>query len=388
MRTMRGRKVFVRSETGRRSIPSPMPRNAPPSPPSSSSFWVRAALAATVGVGAAALAAAIVRQKRYFDLTAKVAIVTGGSRGIGLAIARELVARGAKVTLCARGEDDLRHAQEDLQGRGGDVLTVVCDVTQADEIQNVVQQTRERFGRIDVLVNNAALIAVGPHTNMTLADYRDAMDVVYEGPLLFMLDVLPEMRQRGSGRVVNVASFGGKMPSPHLAPYCAAKHALIGLSETLRTELVDDGVYVTTVCPGMVRSGSALRSAKFKGQHAKERAWFTSGDVTPVLSIEPTRLAKRIVDAMVHGDAELITPFNAALTSSLHGAFPGISTEVATLLNRTMLPGRNDGPDGNVGIRGDQLGTEGLPSAVLKQEARAEDEYQHGSRPPASDESA
>ena len=343
---------------------------------------IAAALAAGA-VGTWFAARAVLGRRRWFDLEGKVAIVTGGSRGLGLAIARELIIRGARVTICARGDEDLAKAEEDLAGRGGEVLAVKCDVTQADEIRQVVQQTRQRFGQIDVLVNNAALVTVGPQSHMTLADYRDAMDTIYEAPLLFMLDILPEMRDRGSGRIVNIASFGGKMPSPHLAPYSAAKHALVGLSETLRTELVDDGIYVTTVCPGLIRTGSALRSAKFKGQHEKERLWFTSGDVTPVLSIEPSRLARRIVNALQRGDAELITPFNAALTSSLHGAFPGISTEVATLMNRIMLPSRNEAPDGDQAITGSHLG-DSLPSAIVSQEKKAEDEYQHGAEGPAA----
>jgi NAD(P)-dependent dehydrogenase (short-subunit alcohol dehydrogenase family) len=353
--------------------------------PSSSGPSLLGTLAAAVGLTAAGylIGQAVVRSRRHYDLTDKVAIVTGGSRGIGLAIARELIARGAKVTICARHADDLALAEDELAGRG-DVLSVVCDVTQADEIRNVVEQTRARFGPIDVLVNNAANIVVGPQSHMKLADYRDAMDTIYEAALLFMLDVLPEMQRRGRGRIVNVASFGGKIPSPHLAPYAAAKHALVGLSESLRSELVNDGVYITTVCPGLVRSGSALRSAQFKGQHEKERAWFTAGDMTPVVSIDAGRLAARIVDALQNGDAELISPWPAAVQSSLHGLMPGLSTEVAGLVNR-LLPNRSHRPDGDRAKRGDTLGADGLPAAVRRAQATAEDRYQHGAQPPATE---
>ena len=330
-----------------------------------------------IAAGGYFVGAAAVRRRRHFDLVGKVAIVSGGSRGIGFAIARELVARGAKITICARDAQNLADAEQDLVERGGDVLALQCDVTQADQIARVVAETRARFGPIDVLVNNAALITVGPLRHMTLADFRDAMDTIYEAPLLFMLDVLPEMRRRGGGRIVNVASFGGKIPSPHLAPYAAAKHALVGLSETMRTELVPDGVYVLTVCPGLVRSGSALRSATFKGNRAEERAWFTSGDSTPVFSIDAAQLARRIVTALQNGDAELITPPPAAMMAAAHGLLPGLVTEAATLVNR-VLPGPSTKPDANVAVVGRELGDALLPAPVKAVQQRAEDHYQHG----------
>ncbi|MDB5327574.1 MAG: ketoacyl reductase [Phycisphaerales bacterium] len=338
---------------------------------------------ALLAAGYLAVRTAVAR-RRHLDLVGKTAIVTGGSRGIGLAIARELVQRGARVAICARGDQDLADAEADLTSQGGEVLAIKCDVTQADQIRNVVAQTRVHFGPIDILVNNAGIIVVGPVSHMSLADYRNAMDVMYEAPLLFMLDVLPEMRRRGGGRIVNVASFGGKIPSPHLVPYAAAKHALVGLSESLRTELVQEGIYVTTVCPGLVRSGSALRSAEFKGQHRRERLWFTTGDMTPLMSIDAGRLARRIVDAMQRGDAELITPFAAAVQSSLHGALPGIGCEIVGLINR-LLPGRSPAAGGERAVRGDQMDARGLPDAVRAAEARAETKYQHGAEPPAAD---
>lgn len=343
--------------------------------PSSRSHWLATAIAA-VGISAvgALVAQAVVRQRRHYDLADRTAIVTGGSRGIGLWIARELVDRGARVTICARDAQELAAAEEDLAGRGGEVLAVVCDVTQADEISHVVAETRARFGPIDVLVNNAGTISVGPLEHMKLADFRNAMDINYEAPLLFILDVLPEMRRRGQGRIVNVASFGGKMPSPHLAPYSASKHALVGLSETLRTELVQYGIYVTTVCPGLVRSGSAGLHPAFKGDHAAEKAWFTTGDVTPGQSIHPARLAHQIVNALQTGDAELITPLAASLQSKLYNLAPGIGMEVATLLNR-LLPKRND-LAGDTALPGHAVSSDKTPAVAQAAEKRAERESQ------------
>lgn len=342
----------------------------------SSNPFLLGAVAAAVGITTAGFfgVRSIVRNRRHFDLHGTTAIVTGGSRGIGLAIARELIARGANVAICARDEQELAAAEEDLTGRGGDVLSVVCDVTQADEIAEFVNKTRARFGPIDVLVNNAGTITVGPVAHHTLADFRDAMDVNFEAPLLFILDVMPEMRRRGRGRIVNVASFGGKIPSPHLAAYAASKHALVGLSESLRTELVDDGIYVTTVCPGLVRSGSAGPNATFKGNHEAEKAWFVTGDVTPVVSIHPDRLAHQIVDALQNGDAELITPFAASLQSKLHGLLPGVVTEATTWVNRLLPP--KVGPEGDRARVGHTVPDDLLPTPVRAAQAKAERESQ------------
>ncbi|MGN6506334.1 MAG: SDR family NAD(P)-dependent oxidoreductase [Tepidisphaeraceae bacterium] len=324
---------------------------------------------ATVAIGGAMLTRGILRFRRHMDLRGKVAIVTGGSRGIGLAIARELVERGAKVTICARDELEMRDALEDLEARGGDVLAVTCDVTQADEISNVVDRTRERFGPVDVLVNNAGIIVVGPASAMTIADYRDTMDVNFEAPLLFMLDVIPEMRQRRQGRIVNIASFGGKVPAPHLATYCASKFALVGLSETLRTELAEENVFVTTVCPGLVRSGSSGH-AKFKGQHRAEHAWFEAAANSPAMTIAPDRLARQVVDALVVGQAELITPISAAIEAKLHGLLPGVAAEVITFFNR-FLPAPTPPTPMRPGV---DLGH--VPSELLqKRQERAERDF-------------
>jgi short-subunit dehydrogenase len=304
-------------------------------------------LAAAAGAGIAGylLTRAFVRQRRWFDLRGKVAIVTGGSRGIGLEIARELARRGARLAICARNERELREAQEELEREGAEVLAMTCDITQQDEISDFVFQTRQRFGPIDVLVNNAGIITVGPVSHMTLADYRDSMDINFEAPLLFLLEIMPEMRGRRSGRIVNITSFGGKVAVPHLAPYCASKFALVGLSETLRMELADDGIFVTTVCPGLTRSGSAGH-ANFKGQQEKEFAWFNGGATLPVLSISAQRLASRVVDALQAGDAEVITPIVAKMQVLMNGVCPRTTSLLGRIVN-ALLPGRSDRGDGD-----------------------------------------
>jgi short-subunit dehydrogenase len=144
------------------------------------------------------------------------------------------------------------------------------------------------------------------------------------------------MRSRGAGRIVNISSIGGKVPAPHLLPYSASKFALTGFSEGLRSELLKDGIYVTTVCPGLMRTGSP-RNALFKSQHRQEYAWFAISDATPGLSISAERAAARIIRACRHGEAETMVSLPSRLATTFHGVFPGVTAEMNALIN-AMLP--------------------------------------------------
>jgi short-subunit dehydrogenase len=330
-----------------------------------------AALAAAGGGIAAFLAArTLVRYKRHFDLKGRNALVVGASHGIGREIARELAGRGANVAIVGRNAVKLRAVEGELAHLGVRVMALPGDVTDPDQVGHVVRQVREKLGPIDVLVNNAATIIIGPASQMELKDYHDAMAINFEAPLRFIYEVMPEMRQRKSGRIVNVASFGGKIPAPHLAPYAASKFALVGLSETLRAELSADNVFVTTVCPGLVSSGSSI-NAVFKGQAELEHKWFTIGDNAPLITITPEKLARKIVHACQVGAAELIAPFPARVQTILHGLFPGINTEMAAVVN-AMLPGPSDTNDR---VMGRDL-EDGLDPLTASRQKRAESKYQ------------
>ena len=204
---------------------------------------------AMIGAGAVALAKFVWRKMTEYDLRDKTVLVTGGSRGLGLVLAREFARNGAQVAICARDEEELEKARVDLLERGADVMTVQCDVTKNEEVENMVNRVHERFGKIDVLVNNAGTIQVGPLEVMNRKDFKKAMKAHFWGPLNTILAVLPEMRERQDGRIVNISSIGGKIAVPHLVPYSASKFALVGLSKGLRAELRKDGIVVTTVCP-------------------------------------------------------------------------------------------------------------------------------------------
>jgi NAD(P)-dependent dehydrogenase (short-subunit alcohol dehydrogenase family) len=295
---------------------------------------------ALIGLGAAAglgVAKAIVRRSRWFDYYDKVAIVAGGSRGLGLEIARQLIAAGAKVAICARTEEDVRSAAEELRSRAGEVLAATCDITQPDDVRRFVQQVVSQFGRVDCLFNVAGIIQVGPLDAMTLDDFHHAMDVNCWGPLHMIRAVLPTMRRRGWGRIVNVASIGGKKAVPHLLPYDASKFALVGLSTGLRTELAKDGILVTTANPTLLRTGSP-RNVLVKGRHQEEYAWFLLGDALPIISMNAERAAAQILRACQHGDAELYITnlLNPAVLATTLA--PALTTEILSLVNQFILP--------------------------------------------------
>ena len=273
---------------------------------------------------------------RAISFRGAVVLVTGGSRGLGLLLAREFGRHGAHVAICARDGDELERARLDLEMRGVACMPLRCDIADVRRVDAMVGEIHERWGPIDVLVNNAGVMTVGPVETMTLGDYREAMDVNFWGALHAILAVVPAMRQRGAGRIVNIASIGGKLSVPHLSPYCASKFALVGLSEGLRAELARDGILVTTVCPGLMRTGSP-RNADFKGRHQAEYAWFSISDALPLLSMNAARAAAEIVRACARGDAEVILSAPARLAARAQGVAPGLVSEVLSVVNR-LLP--------------------------------------------------
>ncbi|MFN2531816.1 MAG: SDR family NAD(P)-dependent oxidoreductase [Pyrinomonadaceae bacterium] len=290
---------------------------------------------AGVGVGIATIS--LLRRKNHYTLDGKVVLITGGSRGLGLVLARQFASEGARVAICARDQDELDRAANELRHSGAEVMALRYDITEQEDVEAMVGEISNRFGHIDVLVNNAGVIEVGPVEVMTLEDYERAMKTHFWGPLYAMLAVVPEMRSRREGRIVNISSIGGKISVPHLVPYSASKFALVGLSEGLHAELAKDGIAVTTVCPGLMRTGSP-RNADFKGKHRAEYAWFSISDALPFTSISAEKAAREIVDACVRGDAEVVLSIQAQLAVLFHGVFPGLTAEVLALINK-LLPG-------------------------------------------------
>jgi NAD(P)-dependent dehydrogenase (short-subunit alcohol dehydrogenase family) len=297
----------------------------------------QALILAAAGAGAVAIARTLYRRSKEYDFKGKCVLITGGSRGLGLVLAREFADEGARVAICARDNQELECARRDLEARGAQVFAFPCDVTDRAQVSELIGVVTRRFGGIDVLVNNAGVIQVGPLEVMTLEDFEQAMAIHFWGPLYTTLAVLPQMRSRREGRIVNVSSIGGKIAVPHLVPYSASKFALAGLSDGLRAELAKDNVVVTTVIPGLMRTGSP-RNATFKGRHRDEYAWFSISDALPVTSIQAERAARQIAAACRRGQAELIITTQAVLAVKFRALFPEATADILALANR-LLPG-------------------------------------------------
>jgi short-subunit dehydrogenase len=277
-----------------------------------------------------------------------------------LLLARAFAAEGCKIAICSRDAEELAGAKHDLEERGATVATVVCDISDRDQVNAMVGEVTGRFRQIDILVNNAGVIQVGPMSSMTLGDYEEAMDIMFWGVLYPTLAVLPQMRERGAGRIVNITSIGGKVSAPHLLPYNCAKFAAVGLSEGLRAELARDGIAVTTIVPGLMRTGSH-ENASFKGKGKAEYAWFSLGATLPFISMDAERAASQIVEAAKKGSAERILSLPATVAARVHGVFPGLTSDLLSMVNR-ILP--RDESDSTGRTQGRQA-QEAIHSAVL-----------------------
>jgi NAD(P)-dependent dehydrogenase (short-subunit alcohol dehydrogenase family) len=315
---------------------------------------------------ARALASAV--SARRYTFHGKTVLVTGASRGLGLVLARQLVAQKAKVAICARDLEELEGARDDLAAIGEPVLALVCDVTDRAEVERVVHTVEERFGPVEVLIHNAGIIQVGPVEEMTLEDFEHAMAVHFWGALYTSRAVIPGMRRRGRGRIVHISSIGGKVPVPHLLPYTASKHALTGFSEGLRAELLPAGIRVTTVCPGLMRTGSSLR-ASFKGRHRAEHGWFALAGNAPLLSVNAERAARKILKACRRGQAVLTLSPQAKLLASLHGLFPGLTARAMSWVNRALPKAGGIGKRAMEGRESHTVLTQGLLTSLGRRAA-------------------
>ncbi len=286
-----------------------------------------------LGSGASALST-VVKWTRRINFRNKVVVITGGSRGLGLSIARQLADQNARLALIARDEKELEVAHEELQGKT-QVEGFVCDVTSKEQVDKTIGSIIEKLGTIDILINNAGVIQVGPLENQSIEDFENAMNTHFFANLYTTFAVLPTMRAKRSGRIVNIASIGGKISVPHLLPYCTSKFALVGFSQGLRSELLQHGIYVTTVCPGLMRTGSHLQ-AEFKGRNKVEYALFSTLNALPIVSTAADDAAKQIIKACRDGDAELIISAPAQLATRVQALFAGETSEVLAVLTRAL----------------------------------------------------
>jgi NAD(P)-dependent dehydrogenase (short-subunit alcohol dehydrogenase family) len=299
-------------------------------------------------LGAGALAGwavmKLLHEQDRFSFDGKVVLVTGGSRGLGLVLARDAAAEGARVAICGRDPAALERAAAELERIGATVLAVPADVTDRESVRALVETVARQFGPVDVLINNAGVIEVGPAETMAISDYEEAMATNFWGMVYPTLQVLPSMRERGGGRIVNITSIGGKLGLPHLLPYSASKFAALGFSQGLRAEVGRDGVAVTTAIPGLMRTGSP-RNAIFRGRHRAEYAWFSIGDSLPGVSVSADEASRRILSAARRGHAEVLFPAAARLAVIASAVAPNLTASALALADR-LLPGAPAGGTG------------------------------------------
>ncbi len=319
--------------------------------------------AAAVTLGAAAVTVVTVRalRARQFapgkrlapnDGLSPVVLVTGGSRGLGLAIASRFAASPARLVLAARHMDELQQAQATLLARHAhlrpeDFHLVAADLSHPDECSRLVAEAITRFGRVDVLVNNAGIIEVGPIEAQPVEAFERAMQVNFFAALYTIWAALPHLRAQAPlanskpatrrAAIVNISSVGGKIAVPHMLPYSASKFALTGFSEGLHAELRSKGIRVTTVCPGLMRTGGEDH-AKFLGDVDAEKRWFMFAAKTPGISTTAAHAANKIFHAVAQGRAEITITPQAWLAARFGGLCPESLQLANALTNRYILP--------------------------------------------------
>ena len=285
-----------------------------------------------IGAGVALLTRKVIKKINAYDFSGKTALVTGGSRGLGFYLAQQLLKRGATVIICARDKEELVKAKEKLSKINESIFTAICDITKRPEVDQMVENIIKDHGKIDVLINNAGVMQVGPMESMNYEEYDEAFAVHFWGVLHTTMAVIPQMKRMGSGRIINVSSIGGKVGLPHMAPYSASKFALTGYSESIHSELKKDGILVTTAFPGPVNTGG-YRHAKMKGNELEEFKWFSEADTMPVLAMKADQVAKNILEASAEGNSEIVISLSTKLVVALQGLFPGLVADMLTLFN-------------------------------------------------------
>jgi NAD(P)-dependent dehydrogenase (short-subunit alcohol dehydrogenase family) len=273
----------------------------------------------------------------------RTALVAGGSRGLGLLVARELAGRGLRTTICARDPEEVERAVRQLrQDHGLELQGLVCDVADGAAVRQMVREVEREHGGIDVAIHVAGVIQAGPLTAVTEDLFREAIDIMVWGPIHLALAVLPGMRDRGFGRLGTVTSIGGVVSPPHLLPYATAKFGAVGFSQGLHADLAGTDVTATTIVPGLMRTGSD-RHALFTGDPAKEYAWFSVAASLPLLSMDAERAARLMVDAVLGGRPMVILTPLAKVATRFAALAPSTTTRLLRLASRALPTGSGPG---------------------------------------------
>lgn len=287
------------------------------------------------GAGLFLATRAIYDEINKYNLAGRVVLITGSSRGLGLVLARQLAAMGARLAICARSSTQLSNAKIELERSGAKVLALQADLTKQDEVNVLIRDVVNHYGRLDVLINNAGIVQVGPQETMTVEDYQAAMDTNFWAALYTMHAALPHFNNQGEGRIVNITSIGGKIAVPHLLPYTVSKFALVGLSEGMHAELKKENIHVTTVVPNLMRTGSP-RNITVKGDHESEYAWFKYSDSLPLTSQAAENAAQQVIKALIYGRSEVTLTYSAKLATLVKALAPGWVSALLSLTNRFL----------------------------------------------------
>jgi NAD(P)-dependent dehydrogenase (short-subunit alcohol dehydrogenase family) len=312
------------------------------------------------GLGIAAVSR-IVRKMNAPSFAGRTALITGGSRGLGLTIARRLADEGANLAIIARTDEELEVARQELTIRGARVLAIRSDMTRKASCIRAVKDTVAEFGALDILIHNAGVIQAGPQDHMTDRDYAEAMKIHFWASHYLTQAAIEHLEVSPMPRIVNISSVGGEVAVPHLAPYTASKFALTGYSDAIRAELAPGGIRVTTVNPGLMRTGSHV-NALFKGRREEEYAWFALSTANPLLSTTAERAARRIVEACRHGRPSLIITLPARLGIAADALAPNVVARATSIAARLLPDPAEDG--GDEAMPGHELDQDLAPSTL------------------------
>lgn len=228
----------------------------------------------------------------------KIVLITGASSGIGKMAALKLAKQGAIIVLLARGKERLDHALGDVQKFSPKSVSFVCDVSNADSVRAVVHDVRKKFGRVDILINNAGVGLYKPVQDTQVKEFEDIMKINYFGSVYMTKEVLPHMLKFGAGVIVNVASVAGKTGFPHISAYAASKFAIVGFSESLYYDVRKKGIQVHLICPGSVKTNFFNNESYASFPHEERHKDMITPDI----------VADAIIDAIKNDQFEVFVP--------------------------------------------------------------------------------
>jgi short-subunit dehydrogenase len=278
---------------------------------------------AVAGLGIAYVASSLYKDINKYRLAGKVVLITGGSSGLGLVLARQLAEKGTILAICSRTSERNDRAEKELKGIGAEVLALTVDLSEPEKVAKMIKKIIAHYGHIDVVINNAGIIQAGPQEEMDLKDYHDAMNSNFWAPLHVMKAIIPHFKTQNSGRIVNVTSVGGKVSIPNMLPYSVSKHALVGLSEGMHAELKKDNIHVTTVVPFLMRTGSADHII-IKGSESESAGELMKEASQSILFAQDAEeSAGKIIRAIEYGESEVALSVLSKAATVLQGIAPG-----------------------------------------------------------------